>query len=140
MPDYQSPPVSKSLKIYKRLGHYPSGWQSGRVQRIMLRWAGHVCECCGAAAADRLLHVHHLIWEAKHDCRYENLLVCCVNCHTRLHNIEWQPGKLWTFTDRCPEWMTARGHTPNVLHDARLDVADRVPALVWLLLLGIRFN
>lgn len=135
---YLTPPNSKSLKIYKRPGIYPSGWNTGRIQKIMLGWAGYQCESCGASSADRLLHVHHLTWEAKHDCRFENLLVCCVNCHTRIHNNEWQPGKIWTFTDTRPDWMTARGYETPVCKDASLDTSDRLAAFVWLLLLGIK--
>lgn len=126
-------PVSRSLRRYRRLLHYPSAWRSGLIQRVMLKWSGNRCECCGEMGG---VLVHHLVWELKGDCRFENLLVCCLGCHVRLHNREWQPGKVWLWGE-IPEWQKIRGMNTPLIRDAVLNVSDRVPALMWLMLLGV---
>lgn len=102
-------PTDRCLHVYKRAGHYPSPWKTGRIQKVMIKWADNLCENCGASGTDALLHVHHIAWEAKHDCRFENLVVVCVGCHVRIHNHHWQPGRPWTLTS-TPDWMTLRGY------------------------------
>jgi 5-methylcytosine-specific restriction endonuclease McrA len=97
-----------------RLYRYPRLWSKGIIQRHLLEWADHKCECCGADRDDVSLHVHHLIWRDKHDCRFENLLVCCVGCHTRLHNRKWQPGQPWLPDwGAVPEWLKVRNLEHN---------------------------
>lgn len=106
-------PTAACLKVYKRPHIYPDAWERQRIQKIMLKWAGNKCENCGATIEQSLLHVHHIYWNNKHDCRFENLVVVCVSCHIKIHNHKWQPGRPWTLT-KTPEWMTARGYSNPV--------------------------
>ena len=102
-------PEARCLKIHKRQGIYPHGWKSGRIQKILVKWANYKCENCGVSGTEVLLHVHHIRWHDKHDCRFENLVVVCVKCHTRIHNHQWQPGKEWKLSAK-PDWQTIRGY------------------------------
>jgi hypothetical protein len=113
-------PVSPWLKIYSQPGKYPKIWNKGIIQRHLIDLAQGCCECCGQIGTNSdlpeatngtvLLHVHHLKWQAKHDARWENLLVCCTGCHTRLHNQKWQPGKPWNPKHGpIPNWAFQRG-------------------------------
>lgn len=97
----------KCLKVYKRPNIYPGAWKRGRIQKVMLRLAGYVCEQCGLSDDEVLLHVHHIVWKAKHDCRWQNLVVVCVKCHVKIHNHCWQPGREWTLGD-VPKWIVSR--------------------------------
>ena len=105
-------PNSPWLKVYTlAAGKYPKIWNKGIIQKALIAWADHKCECCGATDDDVLLHVHHMTWLAKKDCRWENLLVCCTGCHVRLHNQRWQPGKFWYEKHGpVPHWAVIRGH------------------------------
>ncbi|NEQ29648.1 MAG: HNH endonuclease [Leptolyngbya sp. SIO4C5] len=103
------PPKNIWLMVYSRKFKYPRVWCKGIVQRILLSWAGHKCEHCGATDEQSLLHVHHLSWKAKHDCRWENLVVLCVSCHTQIHNRRWQPGSIWRSQwGEVPNWLKLR--------------------------------
>ncbi|HEY9747452.1 MAG TPA: HNH endonuclease signature motif containing protein [Allocoleopsis sp.] len=106
----QTPPENNWLKLYTRVGKYPKVWEKGIIQRILLSWAGRKCENCGTTDEQASLHVHHLRWKAKHDCRFENLVVVCVRCHTILHNRQYQPGVDWQERwGPVPEWAIVRG-------------------------------
>lgn len=110
MDNLQSP-QSPWLKIYSRPTKYPKLWSKGIIQKLLIKWAGCKCEHCGASQADALLHVHHLIWIAKEDCRWENLTVLCTSCHVKIHNQKWQPGKPWLERwGEVPQWAIVRGH------------------------------
>jgi hypothetical protein len=121
LPDVlDAPPSDRCLHAYKRLEHYPSPWKTGRIQKVMLRWANDTCENCGVAGKDGLLHVHHIQWDAKHDCRWENLVVVCVSCHVKIHNHKWQPGRIWSLT-AVPQWITRRGLDCGVIEPLASD-------------------
>ena len=106
----KEPPQSDWLKLYTFLGKYPKCWRKGIIQRIILEYADYHCEHCGVSGSFALLHVHHLIWNDKHDCRWQNLLCVCTGCHVRIHNYKWQPGQLWISRwGDVPEWAIARG-------------------------------
>jgi len=95
-------------------GQYPACWKKGHVQKVLLDWANHRCEVCDRGLDQVSLHVHHLTWADKHDCRWINLLVCCRACHVQLHNRRWQPGQKWESRwGEVPEWAIARGLLDN---------------------------
>lgn len=113
-------PVSRWLMSYPQKGKYPRIWSKHIIQKVLIAWANNRCECCGELGTNTkdpdaengtvLLHVHHLKWSAKHDATWENLLVCCTGCHTRIHNQKWQPGKEWNPKHGdVPQWLIIRG-------------------------------
>lgn len=134
-PNLKAKPSDFCLKSYQPVGRYPKRWTKGAIQKAMLQWSDHRCEVCGARGEDELLHVHHLHWADKHDCRWENLLVCCVSCHTRIHNHKWQPGKPWSLT-ATPDWMTQRGYSNPADGTVKLCSHDHAALYLLLFLLG----
>jgi hypothetical protein len=105
------------------MSDYPPEWESGEIQKVMYAMAGYRCEHCGCEfvpgttlaktaknrnGKPRILTVHHLR-DVKSDVRWENLLVCCQNCHLHIQGV-WQPGGYLPLAwNDVPDWLTARG-------------------------------
>ncbi|MFZ9739570.1 MAG: HNH endonuclease signature motif containing protein [Prochlorotrichaceae cyanobacterium] len=117
-----SPPADRCLRLYKRQGYYPGPWNKGRIQKVMRKWAGDTCENCGATNTP--LDCHHIVWKARHDCRWENLVVVCDRCHAKIHRHKWEPGKPWTLS-KTPQWMTSRGYVNPAQTGTTKETLDR---------------
>ena len=96
-------------------GSYPPLWRERKpsVQQFM-RSLHPTCEMCGKDSSGGSLDVHHLKYDAKHDCRYENLFVICRSDHCKIHRWQngWFPSKPWNALDWCavPQGLIDRGH------------------------------
>jgi hypothetical protein len=95
-------------------GDYPKLWRDKKpnIQQFM-RTLHSNCEMCGKDSSGFSLDVHHLKYDAKHDCRYENLFVVCRSCHVKIHRKGdgWFPSKPWDM-NWCdpPSGLVERGH------------------------------
>lgn len=102
------------LGIGFKIGDYPKLWRDRKpnVQQFM-RSLHPNCEMCGKDTSGFSLDVHHLKYDAKHDCTYENLFVVCRSCHVKLHRKGdgWHPSKPWDM-DWCevPQGLIDRNH------------------------------
>lgn len=101
------------LAIGIKEGEYPFMWRyrNPSVQQFM-RSLHPNCEWCGVDAAGFPHDVHHLKWDKKHDCRYDNLFVVCRSCHSRLHRRGWYPSKPWDIGNwgAVPQGLISRGY------------------------------
>lgn len=103
------------LAIGLKEGEYPKLWRDKKpnVQQFM-RSLHPNCEMCGKDASGFHLDVHHLKYDAKHDCSYENLFVVCRSCHVRIHRRGdgWHPSKPWDIQNwgDVPQGLIDRGH------------------------------
>lgn len=95
-------------------GEYPPLWRDRKPSiQNMMRSLHPNCEMCGKNQ-DAFSHdVHHLKWDKKHDCRYENLFVICRSCHVKLHRRGdgWFPSKPWASEwGDVPDGLVGRCH------------------------------
>lgn len=103
------------LSVGLKQGFYPKLWRdkAPSCQQFM-RSLHPNCEMCGKDSSGFSLDVHHLFWDRKHDCTYENLFVICRGCHTSLHTRVggWIPSKHWAITDwgEVPQGLIDRNH------------------------------
>ena len=103
------------LRLGIKEGSYPCLWRERNpsVQQFM-RSLHLTCEMCGKDSSGGSLDVHHLKYDAKHDCRYENLFVICRSCHCKIHRWEngWYPSKPWNTSAWCevPQGLIDRNH------------------------------
>jgi hypothetical protein len=69
---------------------------------------------CSKDSSGFSLDVHHLKWDKKHDCTYENLFVICRSCHTKIHRRGdgWFPSKPWSIAEwgEVPQGLIDRLH------------------------------
>lgn len=108
------------LETYKMIlgvglkeGSYPVLWRDRKpnIQQFM-RSLHPNCEMCGKNQ-DAFSHdVHHLAWDRKHDCRYENMFVVCRGDHTRLHRRGWYLSQPWNISEwgSVPQGLIDRNH------------------------------
>jgi hypothetical protein len=101
------------LGVGLKEGSYPVLWRDRKpnIQQFM-RTLHPTCEMCGKNQ-DAFSHdVHHLAWEKKHDCRYENMFVVCRGDHTRLHRRGWYPSQPWNIAEwgEVPQGLIDRNH------------------------------
>ena len=103
------------LSVGLKEGSYPNLWRDRlpNIQQFM-RSLHPNCEMCGKDSSGFSLDVHHLKWDRKHDCRYENLFVICRSCHTKIHRRGdgWFPSKPWDIQNwgEVPQGLIDRGH------------------------------
>ena len=69
------------LGVGLKEGCYPVLWRDRKpnIQQFM-RSLHPNCEMCGKDSSGFSLDVHHLKWDKKHDCSYENLFVVFRSC------------------------------------------------------------
>jgi len=99
------------LRIYRTPG-YPPMWKKGYIQKLIRAIAKYTCEVCGAKGKDGvMLDVHHLNYMDKNDCRWENLICVCRNCHSSIHRKDFAPGQNWdnARSPKPPRGLIARG-------------------------------
>lgn len=98
-----------------KVGEYPPLWRDRKpnIQQFM-RTLHPNCEMCGKDSSGFSLDVHHLKWDRKHDCTYENLFVICRSCHTKIHRRAdgWFPSKPWDIQNwgEVPQGLIDRLH------------------------------
>ena len=102
------------LAVGFKIGSYPTLWRDRKpnIQQFM-RSLHPNCEMCGKDSSGGSLDVHHLKWDKKHDCTYENLFVVCRGCHVRLHRRGdgWFPSKPWEAAwGDVPDGLVDRNH------------------------------
>jgi hypothetical protein len=99
------------LSVGIKIGEYPIFWRDRKPSCQQFMRSLHAnCEMCGKDSSGGSLDVHHLKWDRKHDCTYDNLFVICRSCHTKIHRRAdgWFPSKPW-----AKEW----GDVPQGLID-----------------------
>ncbi len=109
-----------------KIGEYTTFWRDKKPScQQFMRSLHPNCEMCGKDSSGGSLDVHHLKWDRKHDCTYDNLFVICRSCHTKIHRRGdgWFPSKPW-----AKEW----GDVPQGLIDRNHLDKDGNIAGVWL--------